>query len=121
MIAWPDYVRFRDKFEEAIDARFYPIDYLDHLVASGNGLFFCNAKSAIIVEIKTFPSGAMAVHGLVAAGKIRAIRDELIPQAEEFGRRLGCAFGIIESSPGWARVMKKSGYEVFQTAIVKEL
>jgi hypothetical protein len=73
------------------------------------------------VELRRYPGGALDVHGLVAAGDMVEIRDNLIPCAEAWGRANGCIAGVVESRPGWAKVLKPSGYEVSQVTVRKEL
>ncbi len=58
---------------------------------------------------------------MIAAGPLEEIEDILIPIAEQWGRENGCAFGMIESRPGWAKRMKRHGYEPFQVSLIKEL
>lgn len=115
------YPAFRDQFAEAMDPRLFPIEYLDHLLNSGKAHFFATDKAAIVTEFKTFPSGAKAVCGLIAAGDLGHIETLLIPRAEAWGLINGCDFGMIESRPGWARRMKRYGYETFQVSLIKEL
>jgi hypothetical protein len=115
------YLHFRDRFAEVLDHRLYPIEYLDHLILTGRAHFFATPKAAIVTEFKTFPSGAMAVCGLIAAGELDEIESVLIPRAEEWGRINGCTFGMIDSRPGWARQMKKHGYETHQVSLIKEI
>lgn len=115
------YIRFRPSFAEALDSRLFTIEHLDDLLLSGRARFFCTEAAAIVAEIKTFPSGAKAVAGLIAAGWLEDIQTALIPQAEEWGRSLGCQFGMIDSRPGWARRMKRHGYETHQVSLIKEL
>lgn len=115
------YPAFRDKFAAALDERFFTIDYLDALMANGEVEIINTPTSAIVVEIKEYPAGARVVSGVVAAGDIDEIANVLIPQAEAWGRSLGCQYGMIESQKGWERAMKKHGYRHFTTAIVKEL
>lgn len=116
-----DYLRFRERLAEAIDARLYTIGYLDELVVSGRGLFWATDEAAIIAEVKTYPTGARVIHGLVAAGDLEEIVKVLIPAAEEWARKQGCMFAIIESREGWIRQLKGSGYEPFQTSLRKVL
>src|SRR3712207_8316345 len=47
------------------------------------------------------------------------IERELIPQAEAWGRALGCLTARIDSRDGWERVMRGHGYERLQTVIRK--
>lgn len=117
---WQDYLRWRDSLAEAVDARFYPMGWLDAEVWSGRARFWSNADGAIIAGLRVYPTGAREVHGLVAAGDLAAIQ-ALIPWAEAWGRELGCAVVTIESRPGWARAMQHDGYAVHQIAIRKEL
>lgn len=115
------YLRFRDRFAEAIDTRLYNLEYLDAILLSGRGKCINTENAAVVVEIKTFPSGARAVCGVIAAGPLEEIENILIPAAEEWGRSYGCQFGMIDSRPGWARQMKKHGYETYQVSLIKEL
>lgn len=117
---WRRYSEFRPAFIEAMDPRFANIAYLDALLLSGRAKAWFGDNSAIVAEIRTLPSGAMAVCGVIAAGDQKEI-EELIPQAEAWGRGRGCRYGMIESRHGWEKVMKKHGYEPFQVSIVKEL
>lgn len=115
------YLRFRDRFAAALDPRLYTIGHLDNLLLTGRAQFFATDDAAIVTEFKTFPTGARAVCGLIAAGKLEDIETILIPKAEEWGRMHGCAFGMIDSRPGWARQMKKRGYHTWQVSLMKEL
>lgn len=115
------YLRFRDRFAEAMDPRLYNIDHLDAVMLSGRGKCWCTETAAIVAEIRTFPTGAKAVCGVIAAGPLNEIETVLIPLAEEWGRSYGCEFGMIESREGWAKRMKKHGYEPFQVSLIKPL
>lgn len=114
------YLDFRERFREAINTDLFPIEHLDGLISSGRATILFNAHAAIVIEIKQFPSGVKAVHGLVAAGDLDQIK-ALIALAEAWGRERGCTIGLIESRPGWAKALRSQGYETFQVAIVKEL
>lgn len=115
------YLRFRPLLAAALDPRLYAIGHLDRLVATGRGLFFHTGAAAIVAEIRAYPTGARVVHGLVAAGDLRDIVGILIPAAEAWGRQRGCIAAIVESRPGWARLLKTHGYAAHQTAVWKDL
>lgn len=115
-----DYLRFRPLFAEAVDTRLYTIDHLDAIMLSGRGKCWASDKAAIVAEIKQFPTGAKAVCGVLAAGELEEIV-KLIPLAEAWGKAGGCAFGMIDSRPGWAKRMKRHGYETWQVSLIKEL
>lgn len=114
---WSAYLPFRHEFI-ALDPERYPAAYLDAQVAGGSWRCWGNDKAAILAEIKTYPSGVREVHGVAAAGDLRAIV-ELIPLAEQWGKEAGCGRAVIESRPGWERVMPQ--YETHQVAVRKEL
>lgn len=118
---WAGYVRFRDRFAEAMDPAFYPAEYLDELILSRRARLWVGENAAIAAEIKVYPGGAKVVHGLVAAGRIEEIIEELIPQAEAWGKAEGCTMAIIESRDGWQRILKSHGYEPHQLAVRKLL
>lgn len=118
---WDRYLSFRDAFAAAMDERFYTIDYLDWIVTTGRAGIWFGDKSSIVAEIRTFPTAAKAVCGVIAAGDMKEIAEVLIPLAEAWGQENGCQFALIESRPGWEKIMKKHGYTLFQASIVKDL
>jgi hypothetical protein len=114
-MSYPDW---RERFLEAVDTGFYPAEWLDWLVGTGRARLWENDEAAILAEIRQYPSGAKEVHGVVAAGDLKAIV-ALIPLAEQWGREQGCVRAAIASRPEWVRVLKD--YEPSQLEIVKEL
>lgn len=118
----PDsYAAWRGKFAQALDTRFYTLDYLDWLLRTGQANFWANERCSLVTRVKLFPSGNSAVEFLVAAGDLESLTNELAPAVEQWGRDNGCLFALIESRPGWEKAMKQHGYELFQASIVKEL
>ena len=117
---WPDYVRFRDQFEAAMDPRFYSIFWLDDQIRYNKFRLWASEDAAIIAEIKTYPTNAKEVHGVLAAGELAEIV-KLIVKAEEWGVQQGCISGSISSHPAWQRIMKSHGYEPSQLLIRKDL
>jgi hypothetical protein len=118
---WTAYLQFRPQLAEALDPTFYPIEYLDGLLLSGQARLFVGDHAAIVAEIRRYPGGARVVHGLVAAGRIEEINAQLIPQAEAWGKAQGCTHAIVESRSGWMRALKPYGYAPHQVALRKEL
>lgn len=114
------YSLFRQAFAELLDPRFYNIEWIDQGVAGGKITAFGNEHACILVEIKTYPTGAKEVHGLCAAGDLATIL-ELIGDAEEWGRAQGCIIASIASREAWSRVLKGRGYQPFQVEVRKEL
>lgn len=118
---WAGYQRFRPQFEQVIDPEFYPITWLDFEVAQGRAWPIIGENAALIVEVRSYPGGVSVAHGLIAAGDLEEIVNELIPAAEAWGRSKGCKYGLIESREGWAKVLKSHGWETHQVAIIKSL
>jgi hypothetical protein len=118
---WAGYAAFRSAFLEVMDPALYSIEWLDEQVATGAVMFWRSANAAIIAEIRHYPTGARDIHGLIAAGELSEIVGHLIPHAEQWAREQGCVGAIIESRPGWQRVLKEQGYEPYQIAVRKEL
>jgi len=118
---WAEYERFRPRFAEMLDERFYPLSWLDEQIAAGNIILLAQDDSAILVSVRSYPSGLKEIHGECAVGKRETIVSALIPLAEQFGREIGCEFGAISSRKGWEKVMRASGYELHQTVIRKAL
>lgn len=115
------YHKWRADFEAVMDPRMYTISWLDGQLWAGRAWFWGNDKAGIVAELRQYPTGAFDIHGLVAAGDVATIRDELIPQAERWAASIGALGAIIESRPAWAKVLKGHGYEPWQTSVRKEL
>lgn len=115
------YSRFRPLLAAALNPALCNPRDLDLMLASGKAALISTDKAAIVFEVRIYPSGLRDVHGLVAAGDLNDIVETLIPQAEAWGRANGCSGALIESRPGWARILKHHGYEPHQLAVRKEL
>ena len=116
-----DYLAWRDRLASAIDTRLYSIEYLDRLVVRNRAKCWVGKRSAMLTGMRKAPSGATVIHGLIAAGEMDEIRNDLIPRAEEWARGQGCRYAIIESRAGWARALRAQGYETHQVTLRKEL
>lgn len=120
MSQFDDYRRFRDEVANIIDPCLYSLEWVDAQVWSGAFKVFSSTNAIIAVELKTYPTGAIELHGMFAAGDMVEILS-LIERAEDWGRSMGCIYATISSRPGWAKVMKTKGYEVDQVTIRKVL
>ena len=118
---WAGYLRFRTQIASVMDPRFYTVEWLDQQILSGAHSLFVGDSAAIVTEIRTYPTWARELHGVVAAGDLAEIRDILIPQALEYGRLFGCVQAVIESREGWGPVLKNMGFEKHQTTFRKAL
>jgi hypothetical protein len=118
---WATYCEWRGAFAEVIDDRYYSLDWLDMRLLNGEVRFWATPSAAIIAELREYPTGAMDVHGLIAAGDLREIIETLIPQAEQWGAAQGCIAALIESRPAWAKALAPFGYETHQVTVRKEL
>jgi hypothetical protein len=118
---WAGYLRFRDAFAAVLDPALYTIDWLDREILEGKAELWVGREAAIVARIRDYPTGARDIEGLIAAGDLGEIVAALIPEAEAFGRALGCTGAIIESREGWGRVLRRRGYAPYQTALRKRL
>jgi hypothetical protein len=115
------YAAFRAAFAEALDPRLYDLDHLDRMLLERRAAVFFSDNGAIVAGVRTYPTGAQVLEIVVAAGPRAELVDTLYPQVEAWGRERGCTLALIESRPGWARAMKRHGYETHQVSIIKEL
>jgi hypothetical protein len=114
------YADWRLEFAKALDPRFHTLEWLDLQFNLNKFGFWCNDKAAIMAEIKTYPTGAREVHGMVAAGDLDGIV-ELIPLAEEWGFKQGAIIASVNSHPAWQRLLQGSGYHVTRVMLEKDL
>jgi len=117
---WDKYLRWREQFVSLLDPDLYPAAWLDSQVWSGQFQLFSDEKSAILASVKRYPTGLLELHGQAAVGELNSLLESTIPSCENWGRSIGCSRVVIESRRGWAKVMKKFGYEEHQVHIRKE-
>lgn len=118
---WSAYRAWRPAFAAAMDLRLHNLEWLDARILAGAARFWRSANAAAVTEIRTYPTGAYDVHGLVAAGDVGEVRDLIIPRVEAWSRTIGAHAMIIESRPGWARVLRNAGFSPHQLAVRKAL
>lgn len=118
---WADYLRFRLDFAAILDPRFYTVEWLDEQILSGAMRLFYHGDSAILVSVRTYPTGAKELHAEAATGELKAIEASLIPQFLDFGRSQGCEIAVVQSRPGWVKVMQRHGFQVSQISVRKDL
>jgi len=115
------YGGFREAFAQALDPRLYGIDHLDRMLLERRAAVFFSDNGAIVAGVRTYPTGTLVLEIVIAAGPRTELIEQLYPQVEAWGRDRGCVLALIESRPGWARAMKRHGYETHQVSIIKEL
>jgi len=114
------WLKWRDRFAEAMDGSYQTIESLEKLVLQGRVQFWPGRNAAIITEVQTYPGGERAIQGLWAAGDVAEVM-ELIPGAEAYGRLHGCTSVLIEGRAGWARPLKALGYAPWSVTLRKAL
>lgn len=121
MMDWAAYLHWRPAFTAAMDARLHTPEWLDARILAGSAQFWRSEHAAAVTEIRPYPTGAYDVHGLVAAGAIEEVSKRIIPEISAWGRAIGALGFVIESRPGWARILRGDGFEPHQLAVRKEL
>jgi len=116
---WGSYLLWRPAFTAALDIRLHTPEWLDARILAGSAQFWRSEGAAAVTEIRSYPTGAYEVHGLIAAGDAGEVRDRIIPQVEAWGRMIGALGLVVESRPGWARLLRGSGFEPHQLAVRK--
>jgi len=119
-LQWVDYHPWRDRFAEALDSRFYRLEHLDQIINENRARIFTCPEAALIVELRHYPTGAYDGHVLIAAGDPGAVVNVLRPRAEQWLREIMALGTLVESRPGWARLLKAHGYEAHQMTLRKD-
>lgn len=118
---WESYLLLRDRIAPVLDQRLHPLEWLDAQVFSGLIRVLVDGDSCLLYEFKPYPSGALEIHAVVAAGDAETIAGPLREQFEQIGKEAGCLFAGVASRPGWARRLKAEEYQVYQVTVRKEL
>lgn len=117
----PYWQTWRGEFARALDPRLFTIEHLDQILLRGLAQAWFGENACLVTEIRPFPSGAMAICVLIAAGDKEEIAGPLRERAETWAKEGGCSFVIVESREGWGKVLKPFGYDQFQVSLIKEL
>ena len=119
---WLDYLPWRERFEEVIDEPpvLYTIQWLDALITASWCRFWTDGEAALVTQLVSYPSGALTVQAVIAAGDLRRIID-LAPLAEAWGRENGAIGAEVESRLAWGRALRSSGYAPMQLKLWKDL
>lgn len=113
------YREWRERLAEALDHRFFTVDYLDDIIWSGKAWLFANANAALLMEIRIYPTGAKAGAVICAAGDMREIINALKPAAEAHAKANGCICALVESREAWGRLL--DDYTPYKICLHKEL
>ncbi len=119
--AMKEWERCKPWIEAALEGGFYGIGYIEGLLNRPHnpGQFWPGKNAAIVTEVQDH--GDHRVLFCWAAG---GDMEEVLAMAsgiEAVGRLLGCQYAMSEGRGGWARVMKKHGYEPYSVTIRKAL
>lgn len=118
---WAGYQRFRDALGQANQSEFYPVEWLDQQVLRGLSWPIIGEAAAVVVGTRMYPGGARAGLVKAAAGDLDELINALAPKAEDWAREHGCAIAMVEGREGWARVLKRRGWQHYQTIMRKAL
>jgi len=119
--AMKEWERCKPWIEAALEGGFYGIDHVEAMLNRPHNpaQFWPGKNAAIVTEVQDH--GSCRVLFVWAAG---GDMEEIIGMAagiEAVGRLLGCEYAMSEGRDGWARVMKKHGFEHYSTTIRKAL
>lgn len=96
----------------------HSLDDVRAMLETGHARLFTGARSALVAVIEEHPTHD-ALCLWLAGGDLDELIVELKPQAEAWGRALGCKTSTIVGRKGWARAL--SDYRPAAVVLVKEL
>jgi len=119
--AWAQYLKWRPEFVALLDPDYYTPEWLDQEVWSGRAQILSCEDAAALVEVRTYPTGAKDIHGLLCCGNLSSITHTLIPLWLDHGRSIGAISATVDSRAGWTRALKPLGFDPYQSATRKTL
>lgn len=113
------WAKWRPMLADAMDGSHHRIEEVERGVFQHRLQFWPGEKAAMVTEIVDY-SGAKAIQVMWMAGDIEdAIA--MAPGISAFGRLMGCTEVLIEGRPGWQRVLKPHGFELWSVTLRKAL
>lgn len=120
--AQEEWCRCRPWIEAALESSpgLETIEDVERNIESGRYVFWPAPHCAVITRIDEYPTARalMAVHG---GGDLDEFMSKVIPFLEEFAACNGFDYFGGEGREGWARVLKKNGYETAFITMLKPL
>lgn len=107
---------------DAAIARFGRTHEKEHLwqeLMTRRAYFFSEPRCAAVVRVSVWPTGLKELQVWLVGGNMGAIKQELYPRIEEWGRKIGCHRMIAYGRKGWLRVL--DGWFNLGTTRVKSL
>lgn len=78
-------------------------------IAGGKIQQWIGERSFLLTEIRDHPK-CRSLQVVLAGGDLDEIITTLRPEAEQYGREMGCTRVHIEGRRGWAKALKSHGY-----------
>lgn len=112
---------WRDLIEKALKHALYgySFDDITAMIMRGELHFFTYPKCCVIMQPQSSP-GYRTYHCLVACGDMQAIKDTE-PMMRANAIALNCKYMSISGRPGWAKELKKDGWDHRFSALFKEV
>lgn len=113
----PAYLRFRDDFDSVLDPRTHSIEWLDAQVWLGKAKVWGDDRACALTEIRHFPAGTFEVHVMIAAGSLKILVSEIMPEIQLWKDEIGALFVSVASRMAWIRLLEPLGFRVWQTEV----
>ena len=80
-------------------------EHIWDLCVKREAYFFPNLRCAAVVRIVTYPTGLKELHVWLVGGNLKDVRDNLYPDIEAWGKKIGCHRMIAYGREGWLRAL----------------
>ena len=90
------------------------------LIEVGEARLWAGRQSAVVAALERDPLERRLLIWL-AGGARDELEEELLPQAEAWGRDCGCRRVLVIGRAGWERTLKTKGYAPLARLIAKDL
>lgn len=115
------YALWRDHLGGALDERYFSISWLDYVVHEGRAVLLATDKSAAVVEVRYFPTGAKDLRVICGAGDLEDMRGPLLDIMIKMAYENGCISVAVESRDGWVRALRDKGFSPYKSLLRLEL
>lgn len=118
----PEFDRLWPLLEKAI-ARYGPTHTKEDVwqaIVSGQAQFWPGANSAMVTEVKSYPTGFTEIIGWLAAGELKEI-EAMMRFAEAAAKANGCHRVNLTCREGFRKPFAKTGYRQKMIVLVKDL
>lgn len=98
----------------------HSLDDVRRMILAGDAQLWLGARSAIVTEVASYPSGLKTVHYWLVGGAMSEVLD-MQDRIDGWAKSIGCTRATACGRRGWERVLAQRGWRAAGVSYAREL